>query len=31
MTRIIFRTQIELKSDIIVVDKYLETTSTANY
>ena len=31
MTRILFRALIELKSDIIVVDKPLETTSTANY
>ena len=31
MTRIMFRALIELKSDIIVVDKLLETNSTANY
>ena len=31
MTRFMFRALNELKSDIIVVDKLLETTSTANY
>ena len=31
MTRFMFKALNELKSDIIVVDKFLETTSTANY
>ena len=31
MTRFIFRALNELKSDIIAVDKLLETTSKANY
>ena len=31
MTRSMFRTLNELKSDIVVVDKPLETTSTATY
>ena len=31
MTRVMFKALNELKSNIIVVDKLLETTSTANY